>query len=895
MGQRSCSIPLATGEEVIIPRIRKRLERGVKKTLMLIIGPSGLGKTTQTALLARAVVNHPSWCAVWIVVASSDNSFQVFWSHVVNALETLSDGEICPDLETMGDLSGDLSQSDRDAWIDALAEQVNGGSLHVMCVIDGVDLVQEGSVINSLERLMAQAAPYLHLVMLGKSNPGISLFRLRLDDQVEEISSCDLAFTEQETDIFFKEQHRPLLPADVRAVYRLTLGWVAALRMIILSMKIGTGGFCLDDFQKNSHWVNDFLRKEVLSCLSDEAIRLMLRTCLFDFVNRNMMEAVLGQDRRERIIDELRAANVLVVANRSKVVQDNEWLTYHPLFVESLRHMMYAELSSVEIKHIALSAVDWYESEGCYELAIRTALAQGEYVRTFDLVTNHLYSILSYADSSVFLQWLKKLPHPQRENEQLYFLVNAWANFIAGKTKRAQMWLNQIEVSESRADICTYKGANSVYKTIKVGSMVFSGEYKQAIELGASLLDNLGGPQLFLRCTIMHNMGEALSRLGRYREAYEYYVRARVNAEISGRRTIELLCACEISWLQYAEGRLDTSSNTVMRALASCSDEEMHTAWPVGLLQVAMARVYVCWGEVDKALDYLESAFKLLGPKVNRDGFLEARIVLAKCKKYKGETEDAFDLLIGAYEMLKLDKVPRGVNLLVLTSLAACLAEMGQTDRALSVLEEARLQTCIEDVFYCVLEDCVQAHAEAVEGDHEHALLLFDKARKNSEEAGLTLLEQDCMVFCASMLRACDRKDEAQSLVAEALQAASKEGHVYPFKRDVPFLESLVYEIAYPSSSNLILSGHRMRARQFAQSMLEGDECRFIGIKERDDEEDDCKKGGLTQREQQIYKLLKQGKTRKQIADTLGIRSNTVRTHIRNIYQKTGIHERSLL
>jgi two-component system NarL family response regulator len=49
----------------------------------------------------------------------------------------------------------------------------------------------------------------------------------------------------------------------------------------------------------------------------------------------------------------------------------------------------------------------------------------------------------------------------------------------------------------------------------------------------------------------------------------------------------------------------------------------------------------------------------------------------------------------------------------------------------------------------------------------------------------------------------------------------------------------------------------------------------------------------LTSREQDVFKLLAQGASNRQIAETLMITENTVKTHVRNILEKLELHSRS--
>ena len=51
----------------------------------------------------------------------------------------------------------------------------------------------------------------------------------------------------------------------------------------------------------------------------------------------------------------------------------------------------------------------------------------------------------------------------------------------------------------------------------------------------------------------------------------------------------------------------------------------------------------------------------------------------------------------------------------------------------------------------------------------------------------------------------------------------------------------------------------------------------------------------LTGREMEVSGLVSSGFTNRQIAKSLDISEQTVKTHLRNIYSKTGIHDRANL
>ena len=53
-----------------------------------------------------------------------------------------------------------------------------------------------------------------------------------------------------------------------------------------------------------------------------------------------------------------------------------------------------------------------------------------------------------------------------------------------------------------------------------------------------------------------------------------------------------------------------------------------------------------------------------------------------------------------------------------------------------------------------------------------------------------------------------------------------------------------------------------------------------------------CERAGLSQREAEIFTYLVKGRSTPYIRDRLFVSANTVNSHIRRIYIKTGVHSR---
>ena len=858
-------VPGACDGEVAVSRLRVLFERAAGKKLTLVTGPVGSGKTVQAAYLSRILGGRPGYRVIWI------------------------------------------SASCAKALDDALSRSYDS-SLRYLVVVDDAQDLQGDPAERKLGKLVSQTPSYVHVMLVSRHSfsgvCGLSLSRLRVNREIVEISADDLALSLDEVGEFFKSCRISLLPSDLARIHSLTCGWIMGLKMLALMLK-GVKPKDVEEvigeFEADNCYIGDFLREEVLFSLDDDVRSFVFATCGLEVFSASLGFEVAGGKHDERIVPHLIEAGLLMRApsarrQGARREEREEWYSYHPLFSKSLQHIACAEVSSDAAAKVKTRAIDWYEQQGLYDLAMRTALSCGEYNRAFGLISRHLYPILTSVDSSILPQWLGELPVPSQEGRYVYFLANAWANFICGKTKRAQMWLKQAEEAYALETNCSrYRGVEGVYRTVKVACMVFAGDYQKALDLGVSSLGNLGGPQLFLRCTIMHNLGEALERLGRYQEAYEYFARAKVNAEMSGRRTVELLCACEMGRLHLLMGDLDVSSNLLLRTMGACSQEESRSSWPCALLNVGLARVYVHWGNAERALEYLEPALRMLKPGINRDGYLEAQVVLAQVRQMQGESEEAYDILVGAYEMLKLDKVPRGIDLLVLVTFADVLLDKGLVDRCQEILVEARGRMAEGDIHYRMLADMVDVRLciEQERDVSEVASLLVESCER-AQGARLNLVLQEGRVALACAKQAMGENAAALGLMAKALQAAAEQGQMHAFLRPIPFCRTLVFSIVRSNNDNLVLAESRETVRAFAEVLLDfyGKDTRFSGtdfLLFSGFHGAHCASESLSAREAQVFELLKQGKTRREIAAELGVQVNTVRTHIRNVYRKTGV------
>ena len=80
-----------------------------------------------------------------------------------------------------------------------LAETVRRADVPVWLMLDDVHVIQSAGAVRALDLLLQWAPANLHVVLAARSDPRVSLGRLRLQERLVEIRDAELRLDEEET------------------------------------------------------------------------------------------------------------------------------------------------------------------------------------------------------------------------------------------------------------------------------------------------------------------------------------------------------------------------------------------------------------------------------------------------------------------------------------------------------------------------------------------------------------------------------------------------------------------------------------------------------------------------------------------------------------------------
>ena len=194
-----------------------------------------------------------------------------------------------------------------DLLIAALAAALPADGSPVVLVLDDFHEVAD-TVHADLERLLRHPLPGLRLVIASRADPPLHLGRLRLQDQLAEIRSPDLAFTLDETGEMLAALGIDVDDDDVRRLWTHTEGWVGAIRLAAMSLRDHPEpARFIADFAGDDRAISDYLLSEVMSAVSAEDRDFLLSTAVAGVLNGELADALTGARDGHRRLAELAA------------------------------------------------------------------------------------------------------------------------------------------------------------------------------------------------------------------------------------------------------------------------------------------------------------------------------------------------------------------------------------------------------------------------------------------------------------------------------------------------------------------------------------------------------------------------------------------------------------
>jgi LuxR family transcriptional regulator, maltose regulon positive regulatory protein len=410
-------VPELPAEFTARPALRARLDLATPSQVVVVTAPAGSGKTL---LLADWVARPGSPATAWVSVDPDDNDPRRLWSAVLSALLSLTrDGRVDgPAGAAALRYGGDL--------VDVLAEVLDTWDPPVRVVLDDVQELTGQDALRDLNRLIRLQPAGLQLVLASRSDPPISLPRLRLEGRLHELRADALRFSLPDTSALLANAGLTLRPSEVAVLHARTEGWVAGLRLAALALRrTDDVRAFLGSFSGDERSVAEYLTGEVLRGLSPDLQDFLRVVSVCSPLAADLAAELSGRGDADRVLDELHHETALVERTSPGHYR------IHPL----LRSYLVADLARHRpdsFRTLQATAARWWSAAGEPVHALRHAERAGNRGMTAELVRGSGVALLVGGDLGPLRRALAAVGAPERAVDPWLALTAAITHLDGG-------------------------------------------------------------------------------------------------------------------------------------------------------------------------------------------------------------------------------------------------------------------------------------------------------------------------------------------------------------------------------------------------------------------------------------------------------------------------------
>lgn len=621
-------------------RLLAELDRHSSEALTLVVAPVGFGKS----VLVQSWCAHTDSAIAWLSLSAGDNDASRLWSYIATSVDRVRSG-----LGRMALLRLRLPGVPAEVAVDELVNGVNAYGQPLAIVLDDLHLLSDDACLRSLEHALEHLPPHARIIATTRSDPGLSLGRLRARGKLGEIRARGLAFTVDEArELLVVHEGIALDDASVELLVERTEGWPAGLYLAALWLRgLEDPAAGVRDFHGSHRHVVDYLSGEVLDTLDAGTHQFLLESSALGRFSAPLCDYVLDRSDSSARLREIERTNGFLIP----LDADGEWYRYHHLFEELLQ----LELAHVEPHtpaQLHRRASDWCRKHDLIDEALEHAAAASDEGRLLAILTENHRALVLAGRLTTVLRWVTTLPdQPLLEHPELP-LAGAMAAALAGTSSEERRRLLRL-AERARAEMPEQW---TPYHEVLLG---IAGSVWVESDIGASIALVRSAAKVALEgvpegaVPALAGLGFLLFLSGDLDEARTVLEEALARPEVAMRPHGYIFALATRSLIGAERDEPDIAESEARKAVAFAKEAGVARVASGGIARVALASALAARGKLREAEREAVKGERLRRHPVPEAGHLHALLVLASIRARRGNLSGA---------RADLDRVKRGLE-----------------------------------------------------------------------------------------------------------------------------------------------------------------------------------------------------------------------------------------
>ncbi|MDU2939406.1 MAG: HTH-type transcriptional regulator MalT [Enterobacteriaceae bacterium] len=876
------SRPVRLDHTVVRDRLLAKLSGANNFRLILITSPAGYGKTTLISQWA-AGKNDLGWFSL----DEGDNQQERFASYLIAAIQQATGGH-CDASEAMvqkrqyasltslfAQLFIELAEWDRPLWL----------------VIDDYHLITNPVIHEAMRFFLRHQPENLTLLVMSRNLPQLGIANLRVRDQLLEVGSQHLAFNHQEARQFFERRlTSPLEASESGRLCDEVAGWATALQLIALSARQNNNAPHQSARRLsgiNASHLSDYLVDEVLDNVDLSTRHFLLKSALLRSMNDALIVRVTGEENGQMRLEEIERQGLFL----QRMDDSGEWFSYHPLFGNFLRQRCQWELAA-ELPELHRAAAESWMAQGFPTEAIHHALASGDAPMLRDILLNHAWGLFNHSELTLLEESLASLPWESLLENPRLVLLQAWLMQSQHRYSEVNTLLAR---AEQEMQITIDAALSGDFNALRAQVAINDGDPEEAERLAKIALDMLPVASYYSRIVATSVHGEVLHCKGLLMESLSLMQQTEQMARRHDVWHYALWSMIQQSEILFAQGFLQAAWETQEKAFQLIHDQHLEQLPMHEFLLRIRAQLLWAWGRLDEAESAARSGMTVLSTYQPQQQ-LQCLALLVQCSLARGDLDNARSQLNRLENLLgngpyhsdwvsNADKV-RVIYWQMIGDKKSAANWLRQTPKP-EFANNHFLQSQWRNI----------ARVQILLGETGPAEMVLEELNENARSLRLMSDINRNLLLLNQLYWQAGRKNEAQNVLMEALTLANRTGFINHFVIEG---EAMAQQLRQLIQLNTLPELEQHRAQRILRDINQHHRHKFAHFDENFVERllnhpqvpELIRTSPLTQREWQVLGLIYSGYSNDQIAGELDVAATTIKTHIRNLYQKLGVAHR---